>query len=124
MTEVLKSSSLWCRSSEPSCPSGKCSRCTSVGGSDAAPPLPEFLELLRGGNPGLQARGGSAPSRLNRPEIGHPTVSRFGTTAYRLPCDGDRSSAESGLRILRRPLAGRRSEEHTSELQSRPHLVC
>src|SRR5271157_6341471 len=48
MTEVLKSSSLWCRSSEPSCPSGECSRCTSVGGSDAAPPLPEFLATVVG----------------------------------------------------------------------------
>src|SRR5690554_7708733 len=26
--------------------------------------------------------------------------------------------------LLRRPRTGQRSEEHTSELQSRPHLVC
>src|SRR5690554_7692041 len=29
-----------------------------------------------------------------------------------------------GLHIKDIPWAGRRSEEHTSELQSRPHLVC
>src|SRR3712207_9111418 len=30
----------------------------------------------------------------------------------------------AGSARLRRPLAGRRSEEHTSELQSRQYLVC
>src|SRR5690554_7297229 len=37
----------------------------------------------------------------------------------------DRSlfAVEAAAAILRRP-GGRRSEEHTSELQSRPHLVC
>src|SRR3989442_9905237 len=35
-----------------------------------------------------------------------------------------RRSRWPGIRRSRRPRASERSEEHTSELQSRPHLVC
>src|SRR5436305_10773105 len=38
-------------------------------------------------------------------------------------CSGRRFGA-SGRRCRSRRGRGRRSEEHTSELQSRPHLVC
>src|SRR3989442_10932529 len=38
------------------------------------------------------------------------------------PCSG--SAAEARARLEAEPLQGNRSEEHTSELQSRPHLVC
>src|SRR4249920_3987362 len=42
------------------------------------------------------------------------------TTLFRSPCGAGASAARRGCG---RP-ARRRSEEHTSELQSRPHLVC
>src|SRR5690625_3288473 len=56
------------------------------------------------------------------------------TDATPVPCGASRETAkrsnlagESRLRLLRQPfpvLLGLRSEEHTSELQSRGHLVC
>src|SRR5215813_7251544 len=45
------------------------------------------------------------------------------TTLFRSPpCSTGRSAPSSGA--ANRPSRRRRSEEHTSELQSRPHLVC
>src|SRR5690625_5741395 len=38
--------------------------------------------------------------------------------------DGDRDHRRRGPRLRALPGAGVRSEEHTSELQSRGHLVC
>src|SRR5436305_6716172 len=35
---------------------------------------------------------------------------------------GTHADSEAAMRILK--IGGKRSEEHTSELQSRPHLVC
>src|SRR6266498_4325991 len=40
------------------------------------------------------------------------------------PVDPDRAGLEFGRARLWVPGVDRRSEEHTSELQSRPHLVC
>src|SRR5690554_7583424 len=37
---------------------------------------------------------------------------------------GGGSGGHNGLKDLAKALGGPRSEEHTSELQSRPHLVC
>src|SRR3989442_3346972 len=37
---------------------------------------------------------------------------------------GDREAVGAPRHALEQPIRGRRSEEHTSELQSRPHLVC
>src|SRR5271157_6162865 len=44
------------------------------------------------------------------------------TTLFRSPAGTPRRPASPSARVRR--LSSRRSEEHTSELQSRPHLVC
>src|SRR5436305_10806829 len=47
------------------------------------------------------------------------------TTLFRSPPPGcERTSRSRGRTRYRRPAPRERSEEHTSELQSRPHLVC
>src|SRR5436305_6393233 len=46
------------------------------------------------------------------------------TTLFRSRADGLRSTARRRRGKPSRSWARRRSEEHTSELQSRPHLVC
>src|SRR3712207_9532660 len=50
--------------------------------------------------PSKQRRPGPAPRRPSPGRVGHP------------------------LRLVQQPLVARRSEEHTSELQSRQYLVC
>src|SRR3989442_10006887 len=45
------------------------------------------------------------------------------TTLFRSPSPGSPPRLRMG-RTLSRPWRAMRSEEHTSELQSRPHLVC
>src|SRR5215510_15593455 len=51
----------------------------------------------------------------------YTTLFRSGQAARRVPGDGrDRRRRHHGLRASQ----GTRSEEHTSELQSRGHLVC
>src|SRR5690625_3267916 len=58
------------------------------------------------------------PTRLNAPEATEPTFCIVALRPWkRLP------SASRGWRTTR-PSPPRRSEEHTSELQSRGHLVC
>src|SRR5690554_7125516 len=61
---------------------------------------------------GAAGRPGIAVHRLRRHRLA--AVRRDTQYGYRLV----------GRRPVRRYLAGFRSEEHTSELQSRPHLVC
>src|SRR3989442_3312591 len=53
-----------------------------------------------------------------------PTDMAHGVSTRGIPRD---AAADTGLRAPRGAVPGerrRRSEEHTSELQSRPHLVC
>src|SRR3989442_9791931 len=60
----------------------------------------------------------SPPAPLARPRRGiGPTRRRLPRPLSRRGCRGRRSPSRA------RPRTGR-SEEHTSELQSRPHLVC
>src|SRR3712207_8612964 len=57
----------------------------------------------------LPLAGGSAPARPRAAGPDRPCLCR---------------AAQSGLCLLSRPAACPRSEEHTSELQSRQYLVC
>src|SRR3989442_2075296 len=57
---------------------------------------------------------GATEASARSPEAGRTTHGGIAVT----PADGD------GLVMSSHALADLRSEEHTSELQSRPHLVC
>src|SRR3989442_4468682 len=67
-----------------------------------------------------------------RPSIGKPTPATTGYFPYlriglAVRCSSTPVSTYGGSRLSvrrRTPTDNRRSEEHTSELQSRPHLVC
>src|SRR5690554_7754003 len=82
-------------------------------------------------------RAASVPSPTSRSSRVHSSACRCAASAFAYQassvrastmCDGIRSAyhcriqSSSTTRPARRCLA--RSEEHTSELQSRPHLVC
>src|SRR3989454_4289197 len=64
-------------------------------------------------SPRRQSQRTAAPSRERRPG---PTLG--------LPCRDDDALRPERLRYALRALGGRRSEEHTSELQSPCNLVC
>src|SRR3712207_8293097 len=71
------------------------------------------LHAIRGARPG---RGGAAAGPVGLPRTGAgPTVGRVGTRA---------GIVVTGTEVLTGRVADRRSEEHTSELQSRQYLVC
>src|SRR6266498_4786028 len=53
-----------------------------------------------------------------------PYTTLFRSRDCRLPQRRRRRRRRPGLRLPRRARTPERSEEHTSELQSRPHLVC
>src|SRR3989442_10375120 len=62
-------------------------------------------------------------ARFSQPYVGHWVVARGDTLT--LPELGDRFKlTDVILDSGRVAVSGTRSEEHTSELQSRPHLVC
>src|SRR3712207_6954478 len=54
----------------------------------------------------------------------YTTLFRSRFRSHRRPCAGDRSRRQDSLHLLLWPPARVRSEEHTSELQSRQYLVC
>src|SRR5690348_17987210 len=54
----------------------------------------------------------------------YTTLFRSGRRRVNRPCGRRRNGGGPRARGARRPRRGRRSEEHTSELQSPVHLVC
>src|SRR5690606_40114452 len=88
------------------------------------------------------ARGGLAPpSRFSRARRGHLEANEAASLAAKAPCSQRRCALRlgearadgpcsrlapllQGERRSSRSLLSRRSEEHTSELQSRENLVC
>src|SRR2546422_7154117 len=72
---------------------------------------PEYLELARGG------RGRGAGARRRRGAATTRASDRAGAAVLPPPDGGTR-------RVRAHLLCDHRSEEHTSELQSRLHLVC
>src|SRR3712207_7832468 len=54
----------------------------------------------------------------------HPAALAAAWTIQSAPAVGDQHRAARPRRGARRPAGRRRSEEHTSELQSRQYLVC
>src|SRR3712207_7513766 len=69
----------------------------------------------------LERQLGYRPSfrdRLLRAALGHPHLAYFGTIALVL------AAVLGGVAALAGLFTGGRSEEHTSELQSRQYLVC
>src|SRR5690554_7450912 len=82
-----------------------------------------YTTLFRSKQPIIHPRMQAAPALANFQQThGFPAVARVAFPAPRYPYTESRQS------IRLPPAQGRdapaRSEEHTSELQSRPHLVC
>src|SRR3989304_533064 len=73
------------------------------------------------------SNSGDLRGRVPTGEARNPRSSPFWdlrTTAERLRRDTSRSNAEPAVRSWGKAWRSSRSEEHTSELQSRLHLVC
>src|SRR3712207_8375788 len=71
----------------------------------------------------------SSPSSLGRPDGGHPTLAEAGAPEDDRPAAGAqdrprRRQSRCGNAASGAISAPARSEEHTSELQSRQYLVC
>src|SRR2546422_1429369 len=91
------------------------------------PSLPSYRAILCPAHTGISARRCSLPGRSNQTQwetrtstrvCVHPDTRTFVQVGGQARTAWARSSRQRGLR------ARRRSEEHTSELQSRLHLVC
>src|SRR5436305_11037326 len=76
-------------------------------------------------------RSSSSRDRLQPPDLVLAQLAPLTRLQLRVPDGADRHTFERGHRVTDRvahlshlTISSFRSEEHTSELQSRPHLVC
>src|SRR3712207_7110446 len=69
-------------------------------------------------------RSGPAKRRRPRSRASSSGASTSGNGSITRPCEGQAPPERGASLALRRGVGVRRSEEHTSELQSRQYLVC
>src|SRR3989442_8939238 len=88
-----------------------------------------WVHALRADRPGLTSAGTAGPFSMNTPEQSQLGKSSAYIDQYApsllFPLPRAPKREEIGVQGSQMPFFGAdRSEEHTSELQSRPHLVC
>src|ERR1035437_10399578 len=94
--------------------------------STEANPPPRLVRVYIRFQPMLTVNQGAGPSPPSRDDrFDGPPIPRMQDIGLEFAdCTGQRGNLETGISLLLGETCDTRSEEHTSELQSRQYLVC